>query len=93
MKEFIIEALKVIKKQDAKFHTLYNMGVDLIDFYSECETQLMVALSKLIGKDEGRTLDWISWWLYEDVDKIIYDNGGETNVTEINDFVEFLITC
>ena len=93
MKEFIIKALKAIQEKDAKLNSLYEMGVELIDFNSECETQLMVALAKLIGKDEDRTLDWIYWWLYEDVDKIIYDNGGGINVTDINDFVEFLINC
>ena len=93
MKEFIIKALKAIQEEDEKLNSLYDMGVELIDFNSECETQLMVALAKLIGKDEDRTLDWIYWWLYEDVDKIIYDNGGGMNVTDINDFVEFLITC
>ena len=91
MKEFISRTLTVIKEHDNKLNEFYNLGIDLVDLYSECETTLIEAIAKLIGKDEDVTSDWIYWWLYEDVDKIIYDNGGQTDVTDIGLFVDFLM--
>ena len=93
MKEFISKTLTVIKEHDNKLNELYNLGIDLVDLYSKCEATLIEAIAKLIGKDEDVMLDWIYWWLYEDVDKIIYDNGGQTDVTDIGLFVDFLMNC
>ena len=91
MKEFINRALTVIKEHDNKLNELYNLGIDLVDLYSGCETTLIEAIAKLIGKDEDVMLDWIYWWLYEDVDKIIYENGGQIDVTDISLFIDFLM--
>ena len=91
MKEFIIKTLTVIKEQNNKLNELYEIGIDLSDFYGECETALIISTAKLIGKNDEVISDWIFWWLYEDVDKIIYDNGGQTDVTDIGLFVDFLM--
>ena len=91
MKEFISKTLTVVKEHDNKLNELYNLGIDLVDLYSECEATLIEAIAKLIGKDEDAMLEWIYWWLYEDVDKIIYENGGQIDVTDISLFVDFLM--
>ena len=49
MKEFISRTLTVIKEHDNKLNELYNLGIDLVDLYSECETTLIEAIAKLIG--------------------------------------------
>ena len=92
MKEFIIKTLTVIKEQNKKLNELYKIGIDLSDFYGECETALIISTAKLISKKNDEVIsDWIFWWLYEDVDKIIYDNGGQIDVTDIGLFVDFLM--
>ena len=92
-KKFAIEALKKIKEISEKTHTLYKLGVDLIEFENGTELLTKSLALLLVGeKDYKEAIDDIDWWLYEDVEKKIYLNGKKTiDVETAEQFVDWLV--
>lgn len=39
------------------------------------------------------TIDLINWWLYEDVDKIIYEDDKEISVKTIDELYNYMVEC
>lgn len=69
---------------------LAELGIETIDckeiFYAG---EIFFAWLKSCFGDEGE--DLVSWWLYEDVDKIIYEpDGTEINIENIDDLYSYL---
>jgi hypothetical protein len=96
VREYIIETLTKIKEYDEKIHSIYRMGIDLLDF-DNLIPQLEKSIPTLLRKEQDEYYryiqDIVGWWLYDDVDKIIYvDDDVEINLDNIEDFVEYLIT-
>ena len=96
VREYIIETLTKIKEYDEKIHSLYSLGIDLLDF-DNLIPQLEKSIPTLLRKEKdeyyGYITDVVGWWLYDDVDKIIYIDGDvEINLDNIEDFVDYLIT-
>jgi uncharacterized short protein YbdD (DUF466 family) len=96
VRDYIIETLTKIKEYNEKIHSLYRMGVDLLDF-DNLIPQLEKSIPTLLRKEQDEYYryiqDIVGWWLYDDVDKIIYvDDDVEINLDNIEDFVEYLIT-
>lgn len=96
VREYIIETLTKIKEYNEKISTIYRMGIDLLEF-DNLIPQLEKSIPTLLRKEKdeyyGYIEDVVGWWLYEDVDKIIYIDGDiEINLDNIEDFVEYLIT-
>ena len=87
MKDFIIESLTEIKNIQEKKSQALNLGIDMLDFPDAVDIAIK-SISRLLGGKE----DYITWWLYEDVKKIIYDGDTEFDVEKVEDFVEWLIT-
>lgn len=87
MKDFIIKSLTEIKNIQEKKSQALELGIDILDFPDAVDIAIK-AISRLLGGKE----DYITWWLYEDVNKIIYDGDEEFNVEKVEDFVEWLIT-
>lgn len=54
------------------------------------------ALLKVLQEATGDKSDWIGWWLYEDVDKIVeWEEDGETfqaDLTEVGALYDFLLS-
>jgi len=95
VREYIIETLTKIKEYDEKIHSIYRMGIDLLDF-DNLIPQLEKSIPTLLRKEKdeyyGYITDVVGWWLYDDVDKIIYIDGDvEINLDNIEDFVDYLI--
>lgn len=92
-KKFAIESLKKIKEISEKTHTLYKLGVDLIEFENGTEPLTKSIALLLVGeKDYKEAIDDIDWWLYEDVEKKIYLNGKKTiDVETAEQFVDWLV--
>jgi hypothetical protein len=94
VRDYIIETLLKIKEHDEKVHTLYTLGVDILDF-SNTNSQLEKSIPTLLRKEKdkqfGYIQDLVGWWLYEDVDKIIWIDGIEDNVDKVEDFVDYLL--
>lgn len=57
---------------------------------SELIIELLVAI---FGCDEKGVdgYNWIEWWLYEDVEKKVYENEKTLDISKIKDFVQFLL--
>ena len=96
VREYIIETLTKIKEYDEKIHSIYRMGIDLLDF-DNLIPQLEKSIPTLLRKEKdeyyGYITDVVGWWLYDDVDKIIYIDGDvEITLDNIEDFVDYLIT-
>ena len=96
VREYIIETLTKIKEYDEKIHSIYRMGIDLLDF-DNLIPQLEKSIPTLLRKEQDEYYryiqDIVGWWLYDDVDKIIYvDDDVEINLDNIEDFVDYLIT-
>lgn len=94
VRDYIIETLLKIKEHDEKVHKLYTLGVDIIDFdnsFSQLEKSIPTLLRKEKDKQFGYIQDLVGWWLYEDVDKIIYVDDIEINVDKVEEFVDYLL--
>ena len=96
IKDQIIKILKQIKIINDKQHRLYKLGVDIIEISNGIDL-LSESIAYLFynGKNEDdikNITDWVDWWLYESVDKIVYEKDkSETNVNKLEDFVDYLI--
>jgi hypothetical protein len=94
-KEFAIRALNRIKVMDAKLKNLYDLGIDLEDFLGTYTNLAIESVAMLFtvndtDKDFEKCLDDVLWWLYDKTDKIITINGIQNDVTEVENFVEYL---
>ncbi len=91
-KESIINAISFLKEQSEKITKLSAYGVNLIEFDELYYKHLINIISESINEDENVEIkDWIEWWLYEDVDKIIYcDNQLDVDVNKIEDFIDYI---
>lgn len=88
LKDAIIKALNGIKAESDKRDEIYTHGIDMIHYENGYLTELLNVL-KVIMNDKYEN---ISWWLFEDVEKIIYfKNGKQRDLTKVEDLVKYLI--
>ena len=96
IKDQIIKILKQIKIINDKQHKLYKLGVDIIEISNGVDL-LGDSISYLFYNGENEAdikiiNDWVDWWLYESVNKIVYEKDKtETDLNKIEDFVDYLI--
>jgi hypothetical protein len=94
-KEFAIRLLNRIKEMDAKLNNLSLLGIDLEDWigtYTNLAEESVAMLFTVNDKDKDfeKCLDDVLWWLYDKTEKIITINGIQNDVTEVENFVEYL---
>jgi hypothetical protein len=94
-KEFAIRALNRIKVMNAELNNLSELGIDLEDFldtYTNLAEESVAMLFTVndTDKDFIKCLDDVLWWLYDKTDKIITINDIKKDVTEVENFVEYL---
>ncbi len=51
---------------------------------------IIISITKELGLLESNN-HWIEWWLYEDVDKVVYDDDEIINVETLDNLYDFLI--
>ena len=84
----VIKALAGIKKESDRRDIFYENGIDLINYENGYQIELLNIL-KVIMEDK---YDNISWWLYENVEKIIYfKDGAERDLTKVEDLMDYLM--
>ena len=96
-KDFIIKSLNAIKKQSETSLKLYKLGVDLMNL--DRGTDLLGESISMMFSNDQKTFkivdDLVSWWLYEDVNKILYDPENPSiivaDVTDIEDLWKYMI--
>ena len=89
-KEEFIEIVYSLKEQSDKHKELYKFGIDLINYESNYEKCFSV-LKKIVFNE--KQLDLIDWWLYEDVEKVLF-NKDETvfkNLSTASDLYDYIV--
>lgn len=87
--EVFNQVIELLKKEDEKLHTLYKLDIDLYNFCDNMQkiiTMLLRSHYSFIGEDI------ISWWLYEDTEKILYNKDGDVvdDLTSIEDLWKYV---
>jgi hypothetical protein len=78
-----------IKDKDNKLNILYKLtGASFFEFVNEELLASQNLLFKLLFNDDQ--IEFIEWWLYEEVDKIITIDNTIYNIEDIKDFYKFL---
>ena len=94
VRNYIIETLLKIKEYDEKIHSLYSLGIDLLEFdntSSQLEKSIPTLLRKEKDEEYGYIQDLVGWWLYDDVEKTIWDEETTYRLDNMEDFVDYLI--
>lgn len=85
-KEEFCNILNNIQQQKAKEEMLSNAIEEFTDSWfilkeTSYEHDLLLLLKKIFNDED----DYISWWLFEDVDKVVWINDDDNNIKkEIN---------
>ena len=83
-----IRKLKEITEFGNKLSNLNVETIDCKEFYYAADIFFSWVKSVFGGSGE----DLVTWWLYEEVDKIIYEEDGtETNLENIDDLFSYLV--
>jgi hypothetical protein len=90
--EVFKEIIRLLKEQNEKDHTLYKLGLDLIEFTSPLESVISHLISSIYGKDGKETFDW---WCYEKEwgsrkDLTMTDKDGIVICETVEDLYEYL---
>ena len=85
-KERFKELVYMMLEHNELYDKLYDLGIDTINCkYLETAGIIFSELMKSEFGEEG--LDLISWWMYEDVDHVLYEaySEGKKVVADLND--------
>ena len=97
-KKVFIESIEAIKKHEKLMDELKGPLRQLGDFPLSLDFESIhrQALLKVLQEATGDESDWIGWWLYEDVDKIVeWEEDGQTiqaDLTEVSALYDFLLS-
>ena len=84
------EAVVSLRKHNDGLHKLYDMNVDITEFCEEIEGVVDLLFREVYSEEQ---YDLIMWWIYEDVDKYIYDSktGKMTDdLTKLKDLWKYI---
>jgi len=83
------QLILLLKKDSIKSHKLYKLGFDDLTLKDELSQAITILLKSHYSKDGE---DMISWWLWEDTEKFLYnDNGDKINdLTKIEDIWKYV---
>lgn len=86
----IIEVIQKHKKDsDILTKIMLKKSIGIVDYGFDIVAHLVKLLEKVMeDKDE-----MISWWLWEDVKKIIYDDDSEEPVYDLTDVEDLYYYC
>lgn len=88
-KESFIKTINKYKQFIDTVDKLNDLGVNLYEgaIADSIDAIFDAWLTEFLNKED---VDTIYWWLFEDVDKIIYDEDKEINVEKIEDLYDYL---
>ena len=94
VRDYIIETLLKIKEHNEKIHSIYSLGIDLLEFDNTIP-QLEKSIPTILRKEKDKPYEWIQdlvgWWLYDDVQKKIWLDELEFDVESVENFTDYLI--
>lgn len=79
----------LLKKDSERSDKLYKLGIDTINFNDELHQAITLLLRTYYSRDGE---DMISWWMWENVEKFVYDSAGNKtdDLTKIEDLWEYV---
>ncbi len=93
-KQQFIKYMSLIQNFHSEQQTLQTLIDKISDGYSVVTmgdylvNGMIDLITEILGcEDKGL----LSWWLYEDVEKIIYDNGKPISVKNLEELYEYII--
>ncbi len=88
LKQQIVNTLNFLKNhQDIDNLTLGQIQERMIEY----EGLLIAFVEKVLGDEETINGTMTEWWLYEDVNKMIFTDPQNIDVNKAEDFVNFMI--
>ena len=89
-KEQFREFIELVKKYEDISDSWYNLGIDILnsDLFNISDKISSLFISSHFT-NEG--YDLVTWWLYENVSKEIYENDTTIVIDTVDKFWEFLI--
>lgn len=94
VKQYIIDTLNLINEINEKISKLHSLGVDLLELetgVSGLEKSIPSILRKEKDEEYGYIQDLVGWWLYENIEKTIWDKETTYHLDNIEDFTDYLI--
>lgn len=91
-KEQFIKRMNLIQNFQSEQQTLSVLIDKITDGYSivTIGDYLVSEMINMIEENLGY-MDILAWWLYEDVDKVIYDNEKEISVRTLEELYDYII--
>lgn len=91
-KEQFIKRMNLIQNFQSEQQTLSVLIDKITDGYSivTIGDYLVSEMINMIEENLGY-MDILAWWLYEDVDKVIYDNEKEISVRTLEELYDYMI--
>jgi hypothetical protein len=94
MKSDFIKTINSYKRYQDTLEKLSDLGVDMWDNgFNDPTDYIFEAYIEEILNDEGQ--DLVYWWMFEDVEKVIYEDEDKekviANVESIEDFYNYLV--
>ena len=93
-KQILKECIQLLQQQDEITRQLDDALSNFNSSYTVLETDRYTrqAYSKLLSLHiDADGIDLIGWWMYEDVNKIIYNHDKtETDLNNIDDLVQYI---
>ncbi len=91
-KEQFIKRMNLIQNFQSEQQTLSVLIDKITDGYNivTIGDYLVDEIINMIEEDLGYN-DILAWWLYEDVDKVIYDNEEEISVRTLEELYDYMI--
>jgi len=85
------EFINKLQKVNKRTSDLYNLNVDLIDFTDGFNNIISLMLEEIFNELQ---VDIIEWWLYEDVEKHLFNEEGKMtdDLTKIEDLYNYILT-
>ena len=94
-KERFKDLVYMMLEQNELYDRLYDLGIDVID--CKCLETAGIFFDELMRNEFGdEGFDLISWWMYEEVDHVLYEVGSErekviADLNNIDDLYDYLI--
>ena len=94
-KEYLMKWLEILQSHRKKTDAIYKQDVDLYNFGEPLVTAIEDAMAFVVARDEENykyALDLIQWWLYDRVQKKVWDaDGTEHDLIEMEALCDYLI--
>jgi len=95
-KEQFIKRIQLIQNFHSEQETLSALigkisdGYCIVDFGNYLVDEMVCMINEALHIEDEDLLDW---WLYEDVDKVIYNNDKAISVRTLDELWDYIDTC